>query len=48
MFEFTKSKTANGDSLKTVKSPYRVKISQFHGFQNGGRPPSWILEIEIF
>jgi len=23
-------------------------ILQFNGFQNGGRPPSWIFEIRIF
>jgi len=35
--------------------PNFIKISQtiaeiwrFNGFQNGGRPPSWILEIQIF
>jgi len=25
-----------------------VKIRRFNGFQNGGRPPSWICEIRIF
>jgi len=24
-----------------------AKIWQFNGFQNGGRPPSWICEIQI-
>ena len=25
-----------------------AQIWQFNGFQNGGRPPSWICEIRIF
>jgi len=25
-----------------------AEIWRFSGFQNGGRPPSWILEIQIF
>jgi len=25
-----------------------AEIWLFNGFQNGGRPPSWILEIQIF
>jgi len=25
-----------------------AEIWRFNGFQNGGRPPSWILEIQIF
>jgi len=25
-----------------------AEIWQFNGFQNGGRPPSWICEIQIF
>jgi len=25
-----------------------AKIWRFNGFQNGSRPPSWILEIHIF
>jgi len=25
-----------------------AKIWRFNGFQNSGRPPSWILEILIF
>jgi len=25
-----------------------AKIWRFNGFQNGGRPPSWILEIQFF
>jgi len=25
-----------------------AKIWRFNGFQNGGRPPSWICEIRIF
>jgi len=25
-----------------------AKIWRFNGFQDGGRPPSWILEIQIF
>jgi len=25
-----------------------AEIWQFNGFQNGGRPPSWIYEIQIF
>jgi len=25
-----------------------AKIWRFNGFQNGGRSPSWILEIQIF
>jgi len=24
------------------------EIWQFNGFQNGGRPPSWICEIQLF
>jgi len=24
------------------------EIWRFNGFRNGGRPPSWILEIQIF
>jgi len=24
------------------------EIWRFNGFQNGGRPPSWITEIQIF
>jgi len=25
-----------------------AEISQLNGVQNGGRPPSWICEIQIF
>jgi len=25
-----------------------AEIWRFNGFQNGGRPPSWIFEIRIF
>jgi len=25
-----------------------AEIWRFNGFQNGGRPPSWICEIQIF
>jgi len=25
-----------------------AEIWRFNGFQNGGRPPSWIVEIQIF
>jgi len=25
-----------------------AEIWRFNGFPNGGRPPSWILEIQIF
>jgi len=25
-----------------------AEIWRFNGFENGGRPPSWILEIQIF
>jgi len=38
-----------------VTLPNFIKIGQtvaeiwrFDSFQNGGRPPSWILEIQIF
>jgi len=38
-----------------VTVPNFIKIGQtvaeiwrFNGFHNGGRPPSWILEIQIF
>ena len=25
-----------------------AEIWRFNGFQNGGRPPSWICDIQIF
>jgi len=53
---YTLSKTVyKKHGLYCVSAPNFIKIGQtvadiwpFNCFQNGGRPPSWILEIQIF
>jgi len=57
IFEITAAAMLNFQKFEilTVIVPNFIKIGQtvaeiwrFNGFQNGGRPPSWICEIYLF